>query len=234
MYTRTMPTLNTATAMRTVGITPTLELRWFQRGSIPVEVFHWFQVNCLGQRKQTQERWDHYLYVPGCNTISLKLRQGNLELKHYQGPLTMLHEGRETSRDYWEGQSEQWIKWSYPMPLSCNNPEEVDFFQGQLWIKVKKRRWQRHYQNVDIELTEITVESELWWSIALEAPPQDARPEVWFSQRVSDISQTYRGPALLKHHCYAYPAWLGKHFCRLLSSSSTIQVRLDLERLQIA
>ena len=214
MYTSQKPTSKAVLPLNTIGITHTLELRWFRRGSIPVEVLHWFETNCPGQQTQTQKHLDRYLYTPGCDTISLKLRQGNIELKHYQGPLAMPQYGRNNSPlvDFWEGQSEQWIKWSYPIQPPFNNSEEVDILQSQPWIEVQKKRWQRHHQGIDIELTHVTVESEPWWSIALEATPQTNDPDLWFSRMISDISQTYCGPALLANHCYAYPAWLAKNF----------------------
>ncbi|MGL4619835.1 MAG: hypothetical protein ACRCZS_12370, partial [Chroococcidiopsis sp.] len=65
-----------------------LELRWFISGELPLEVSSWFEQDKLGGQLQAPEtREDVYLYVPECEYMGLKLRQGRLEIKWRQAEL---------------------------------------------------------------------------------------------------------------------------------------------------
>ncbi|NIV28827.1 MAG: hypothetical protein GWN58_04720, partial [Anaerolineae bacterium] len=59
---------------------PTLEARWFMRGSIPHEVREWF---ARGEPAPIHEppRMDHYLRLQRSNALGIKLREGRLEIK---------------------------------------------------------------------------------------------------------------------------------------------------------
>ena len=149
--------------------TSTLEIRWFEYGSIPVSVKEWFSNNCpgrlLGELPEIRE--DLYLLLPECETLSLKLRQGNLELKLRQANLGIKSFGAVGNQVGWKGQAEKWLKWRYEKeeiaPLRIMNQEVEDL---KSWLKVKKRRSQRLYRGSCCELTQLEVNNHLWWSIA--------------------------------------------------------------------
>lgn len=61
---------------------PTLEVRWFELGTLPAEVKSWFCEDCPGELlRASEERKDLYFRIPKCEVLSFKLRQKNLELK---------------------------------------------------------------------------------------------------------------------------------------------------------
>jgi hypothetical protein len=63
-------------------IYPTLEVRWFESGTLPQEVKTWFCNDCPGELLGLpEEREDLYLRVPKCEALGFKIRQNNLELK---------------------------------------------------------------------------------------------------------------------------------------------------------
>ena len=140
--------------------TPTVEIRWFDAGSLPEKLKQWFNKECpgsiLGEFPET--RVDLYLSIPESNNLSFKLRQGKLvELKLLQKELGI----RQFA---WLGKVERWMKWSYEdiSPLRV-----IDVPATKTWHKVKKIRWQRFHNGVYSEITQIYINNNPWWSIAL-------------------------------------------------------------------
>jgi hypothetical protein len=183
----------------------TLELRWFSHGTPPLEVEHWFSVDCPGELLGSpEEREDLYLYTPECDYLNIKLRQGSLEVKWRKAELGILRCG-----DGLEGKVEKWLKWicedsTKQSIIPANVAEE------KAWVGVKKVRSQRHYQNIAFELTQLTVNNDTWWSIAFEMATQDANDRDRFESIVSQVSQTYHGPTLECDRSFAYPTWLAR------------------------
>lgn len=190
----------------------TLELRWFVRGTPANEVEHWFNEDCPGKvLGSPEERKDLYLYVPECDYLNIKLRQGRLEVKWRKAELGILRLGES-----WEGKAEQWLKWTCEEP----NPKSItaaNVAGEKAWVGVKKARSQRHYQSMTYELTQLSVRDDAWWSIALEmvipeAHRSDSRNAAQVDPRFQDlasqVSQTYRGPKLECDRSFAYPTWL--------------------------
>ncbi|HEY9726099.1 MAG TPA: hypothetical protein V6D50_06585 [Chroococcales cyanobacterium] len=185
----------------------TLEVRWFARGQPPTEVEHWFNADCPGELMRTpEEREDLYLYTPRCDYLNIKLRQGSLDVKWRKAQLGV----RQFSK-CWEGQVEQWLKWT------CKDPDSQTMMPAEVmgkgpWISVKKVRLQRQYQAVSYELTQLNVMDDDWWSMGFEAAIEQGEQFESFERVVTQVSQTYRGPELSTEHSYAYPAWL----CRVI------------------
>lgn len=181
----------------------TLELRWFNRGTLPADVENWFQTDSPGKLLGSPERReDFYLYTPNCDYLNIKLRQGSLEVKWRKAQLGIL---RFSSG--WQGNVEKWLKWS------CQDPTEqsimpVDVVGQQPWISVHKVRSQRLYQKITFELTQLTVKNDHWWSIAFEVITEEINQLDTFERLVSQVAKTYRSPELLVNQSYAYPHWL--------------------------
>ena len=191
--------------------TSTLEIRWFEYGSIPVSVKEWFSNNCpgrlLGELPEIRE--DLYLLLPECETLSLKLRQGNLELKLRQANLGIKSFGAVGNQVGWKGQAEKWLKWSYEKeeiaPLRIMNQEIED---SKSWLKVKKRRSQRLYRGSCCELTQLEVNNHFWWSIAFEMLEEETIEQDSLETFVNLVSQTYPELELSEDKSYGYPRWL--------------------------
>ncbi len=199
----------------------TYELRWFYPGKIPEQIQHWFEDNCLIKPIQPSEtRDDIYLYSPECKFLGIKLRQGRLEVKWRKAELGLINFG-----EFVEGKAEKWGKW-----LCCDPTEES--FQPQqvlnnpVWVSVQKSRYSQHYQvspefsprsvtanenignGCSVELTQLVVRENAWWSLAFEAFGDDARLMENLQLTASWVFNTYRGSKLLAVDSYAYPSWL--------------------------
>lgn len=199
----------------------TAELRWFYRGTLPEEVLQWFQQDQLGDHlAPSEEREDLYLYSPGCDYLGIKLRQGRLEIKWRKAELGVLYFG-----DRVEGKAEKWGKWL------CEDPTTESFqptaVVGQkAWVGVKKVRSQRQYQvlpvesltavpvnesieqGCSVELTQLDINGNTWWSLAFEAFGEDDCLMDNLQAVASRVFKSDRGPKLQAEDSYAYPNWL--------------------------
>lgn len=195
----------------------TAELRWFCRGPLPGAVENWFQQSCPGEVEPPEERTDHYLAIPDCEYLGIKLRQGQLEIKWREAKLGVLQSGELA------GQSEKWRKWS------CQSvPDtlpEADLVTGR-WISVAKSRSQRRYQvfpnqsltavpvaqslhqGCSVELAKLSVAATAWWSLAFEAFGEEADLVNVLQIVAHHVLQTYSGLKLQVQDSYAYPQWL--------------------------
>lgn len=182
-------------------VTPTIEIRWFDSGSLPPKLKQWFNKDCpgsiLGEFPET--RIDLYLVIPESDRLSLKLRQGKLlELKLRQKELG--------SRQFaWEGKVERWTKWSYEdiSPLSI-----MDIPATKTWYEVKKTRWQRFQNGIYLEITQLYVNNNPWWSIAFEILEDGTNDFDCFCDTVNSVSQSCPELDLSLENSYAYPRWL--------------------------
>jgi hypothetical protein len=178
----------------------TLELRWFDRGTPPKQVEHWFSEDCPGELLGSpEEREDLYLDVPGCDYLNVKLCQGSLEVKWRQVQLGVLQLG-----DDLEGNAEKWLKWI------CEDPTKqsivpANLAQERAWIAVKKTRSQRCYQGMTYELTQLTVRNDNWWCIAFEMATQDSNESDRFETIIRQVSTTYPRSNLHENNSFAYP-----------------------------
>ena len=198
----------------------TAELRWFVRGTLPEEVEQWFQQDCLGgQRSPAEEREDVYLYTPGCDYLGIKLRQGRLEIKWRKAELGVVRFGDRV------GKAEKWVKWTCEDPTNEMFKPAVVVEQGS-WVSVLKVRSQRQYQvlpgesitpvpvtesisqGCTVELTQLNINGNAWWSLAFEASGEDDCLMDSLQATASWVFKTYHEPQLQAEDSYAYPSWL--------------------------
>lgn len=193
----------------------TLEIRWFNPGQLPKSIQFWFWHDCLGKLEQTshspQQRQDNYLYLPKCQILSIKFREGNIEIKFRQNELGIFpflpHENLDKFHRSWQGKIERWIKVECTHDLS-----QLYNFEPPTWIKVNKKRWQRLYENVEFEIGELEIDKTIWWTLAAEMEEDNKNCEQQFKQAIQEFNQTYSGENLSAEKSYAYPSLLLKNF----------------------
>lgn len=162
--------LVTAPASDGVG---SLEVRWVFPGRLDGAVAGWFGRFAHG----TESRVDTYLLDPRLPGLSVKVRGGQaLEVKVFRGSPGILDVAGRAC-----GRMESWQKWSFPFsPLNGNSGTAPG------WRPVaKKRRISRisrgsgriaahatgtgQAPGCGIELTEVRVCGQEWWSLGFEA-----------------------------------------------------------------
>ena len=175
----------------------TAEVRWFVRGRIPAAVRAWF--DGLGPEAVWAERTDRYL-TPGSDGLGVKLREGAVEAKRRTGT------GGRLASDGAEVEVERWAKWSFALADGGAAPRDG-------WVEVRKRRAQRHAEAgggaCALELSEVEVAGQTWWSVCLEASGPDA------AARRAALDDGRRrwlaaeaAPVLPAEAAAGYPAWL--------------------------
>lgn len=194
------------------------EARWFYRESLPEPILNWF---CAGKPlKPERERIDRYLVFPGSESVSVKIREGNFEIKAMKGASETVQYSPQIT-----GRSECWIKWSY-------KKEAVKAWVGALhlenngWIEVTKDRWLRKFsldkpelsevsindrpdEGCNVELTKITVLNHEWWSFAFEAFGEPGRVRVYLQTVTEHFFAVHPPvkPFSAMNSC-PYPVWL--------------------------
>ncbi len=195
---------------------PTIEVRWFQQGQIPPEVWAWF--GRIGPLPEEQPiRVDHYLHLPDKDSLGIKLREGRLEIKQRQRQVGVVRFHERVA-----GLVEQWRKWSFP--LAHNEPTVPG--PDDAWIAVEKRRRLRRYQLIDgkhvetvavatdaaqgceLELSRIKAADQQWWSLCFEAFGDEAALQENLRQVVSHVLAAREPPVLKANASCGYPVWL--------------------------
>ena len=199
----------------------TNELRWFYRGTLPTEIAVWMAAHSLGDYLSTPEsREDVYLYVPECDYLGIKLRQKRLEIKLRKAEL-----GNMTFGDNLAGKLEKWVKWSCEDPTT-ESLLPPDLIKKAPWVSVQKVRQQRKYeingdrtlksvpmernisQGCNLEITQLTIRDNAWWSLALEAFGKDDRLTKNLEITANWVFQNNGVLELQLQNSYAYPKWL--------------------------
>lgn len=215
------------------------ELRWFlsEQGQCD-PLLEWFRLqNQLPMRedgqydpqtaagpfvKQELERTDEYLLFPDSDTVSVKQRQGRLEVKALvSGP-------RPYSWGGVVGRLDQWVKWSFDPSHSIADELEIELDQSGPWRKVVKQRYLQKYSfdsglvavspdqrpdtGCNIELTVIGVKATIgtWLTFGFEAFGPSGRVLALLDQAVQHYF-TVHGPAPVRlegRDSLSYPAWL--------------------------
>ena len=170
----------------------TAEIRWFHVGRAPAAVAAWF--DALGPPVEPASRTDRYLR-PTDAALGVKLREGRVEAKRRDG----------TAGPLAAATIETWTKWSFAL----SEAPEV----GEMWVEVAKVRRQREHAVGDascrLELSEVGVGGEVWWSVCLEAdgPSVEARRHALASAAARWLGRA-DAPALAAADARGYPAWL--------------------------
>jgi hypothetical protein len=160
------------------GGTLSLEVRWILPGSLDMAVAEWF----AGFPSEAESREDAYLLDPGMDRLTVKVRGGRLlEVKAFGGSPGILEFGGRA-----RGRMQYWRKWSVPVrPPVPGSADPGDGDPGG-WKRVRKQRRISRFSLSDgqiavpagdraggprcaVELTEIRVHDQDWWSLGLEA-----------------------------------------------------------------
>ena len=198
---------------------PTLEVRWFYQGAMPPAVLEWFQSAVQGIVVQPT-RVDYYLRLPDNHSLGIKLREGRIEIKQrsQQHGLVNFHDGVA-------GLVESWRKWSLEV-AKTGTGLEGNLEPASAWILVQKDRLLGKYrltaggqivpipasepagQGCEVELSNIQVGGEAWWTLALEASGQETTLQ---SSLLAGAGQLFRSrpPQIFSGlDSYSYPRWM--------------------------
>jgi hypothetical protein len=194
-----------------------VEIRWFFRGTLPLEILAWFDAG-VDQPAQPAERVDHYLHLGQLDSLGIKLREGNVEIKLRQCKLGTVQFHQQVA-----GQVEHWRKWSFALAVA---PLQDLLVPTSAWLPVHKSRRLRRYQvaadealslispdvypdrGCDLEVTQVRVHSQAWWTVGFEAFGPEARLRKNLCRAVEQVLKNPPPLALTVDDSFAYPRWL--------------------------
>ena len=198
---------------------PTLEVRWFMRGSIPQDVREWF---ARGEPPPIHEppRVDHYLCLPRSNALGIKLREGRIEIKQRLHQYGNIRFHRRVT-----GAIEHWRKWSMPLATMGEGLAEI-LVPESSWIAVRKERMLRGYRcdaggqvvatgggyadrGCHMELTGVQAGDRVWWTLAFEAYGAEPSLRGSLASTMAYVLERDGAPMSLDARgSYGYPRWL--------------------------
>jgi hypothetical protein len=199
---------------------PTLEVRWFFRGTVPAEVRAWFQRG-EGEPEAAPSRVDHYLRLGGNGGLGIKVREGRLELKQRQG-----QQGALVLHQRVMGRVEHWRKWSFALVEGSSELDRM-LIPPRAWIGVTKARLLRRYlvtsedrivptstaeypeRACDWELTQVHVRGSAWWTVGFEAFGQETVLQETLRLVAGQVLAAREPPRLEIQDSFGYPEWLG-------------------------
>ncbi len=209
---------------------PSAEVRWFfeypgarmGEPDLPGAVERWF---CRGGLWCLEdERVDEYLVMPGCETASVKVRQGNLQVKtQVAPPVAVAYPGQV------EGKRDKWIKWS----READSLVELHRFvrsDEDVWVHIRKHRYLRKISldgpapvEVDaatvkptsgcgIEVTKVEVlqpAESIWWTLGFESFGEASGVARTLERVAGEFFKRSPPPIALDIDCSrSYPGWL--------------------------
>ena len=198
------------------GPADSLETRWVIPGSLETAVREWF----ARFPATTETREDTYLLQPPLPGLSVKLRGGSaLEVKAYLGSPGILDiSGR------CQGWLESWRKWSFPY----DPPDSTDAAPAS-WVVVSKQRRSAWFplpvsqgrvapsqpaaqEGCAVELTEVHVRGEAWWSVGIEATGSAGLLDdaLGHAAKLMFVPPLPPGIWLSLDHSRSYAQWLGQ------------------------
>lgn len=198
---------------------PTLEVRWFIRGSIPEEVREWFARGDPAPI-DAPPRVDYYLCLQRSNALGIKLREGRIEIKQRLHQYGNIRFHRRVT-----GTIEHWRKWSMPLATTGESLAEI-LVPESSWIAVRKERMLRGYRcdadgqvvatpggyadrGCHMELTSVQAGDRVWWTLAFEAYGAEPSLRGSLTSTMGYILERDGAPTSLDgRDSYGYARWL--------------------------
>ena len=217
-------------------ILQTIETRWFGRGAAPSDIVAWFEA-LPGEVEDQPVRRDFYLQSLHDDGLSVKLREGGLEVKQRQAALGLIHFSRSVT-----GLVERWTKWRFRLDQS-SSPLQAIFARDRSWIPVDKERCLKHYQlnetgttqiapspanlasgnagagggtegsplTFHLELARVWAGESYWWTLGYEADSgAEMPPDRLLEAAGSQFKEGVPGQ-LTGPNSFSYPHWLAKY-----------------------
>ena len=198
------------TAVSVIEETFSLEVRWILPGQLDMAMAEWFGAF----PSEMELREDAYILDPDLDGLSVKVRASQaLELKAFHGsPGILDFRGRA------RGRMQYWRKWSVPFRPRSQNGGDPDG-----WRRVRKQRRTSRFSLIRgqiatpagapqcaVELTEIRVHDQDWWSLGLEAtgPADQLRAGLQATAAVVFTRSLPGGVELRMEDSMSYAEWL--------------------------
>jgi hypothetical protein len=180
----------------------TCEVRWIRPGRHGAEIARWFS----RFTRVPETRDDDYLISPRMPGLSVKIRGGaSFEVKQHRGVVGALDIAAAAA-----GGIDSWIKRSIPLPAGADLSRPLE---GSAWRPVSKRRQIATFPIggaavCSVELTEVEVLGQTWWTLGFEAGGRGALGGVKRTAAVVFAEPLPTGSPFTAEEACSYAEWI--------------------------
>jgi hypothetical protein len=199
-----------AAGLRRPALERTCEVRWIRPGRHGSEIARWF--SRFSQVPETRD--DAYLISPRMPGLSIKIRGGaSFEVKEHRGTVGALDVAAAAA-----GSIDSWIKRSIPLAGGLDFSRPLD---GTAWRRVSKRRQIARFPIgtsgdpdapgavvCSVELTEVEVIGQSWWTLGFEAGGRGALGGIKRSAAVVFAEPCPTASAFRAEEACSYAEWI--------------------------
>ena len=171
---------------------PSAEVRWFSDGDLPETILERFRSGEITQDRGTvEERRDVYLYLPGVDSLGIKLRGTSIR-REFDGDKLEIKRRELKGRAVTfisgaTGRLENWTKWAFNSESSDPQLSSMLTAKDEAWMSVSKMRYLRRYAVIsdksvvavplyewpengcNVEITKlIAPDGQRWWTFGFE------------------------------------------------------------------
>jgi hypothetical protein len=202
-----------------------IEIRWFWE-QFPTDIENWFKSKSLVFKPlEDWTRKDFYLKTAAPTKQSIKLREGNLEIKQRLEDLDTLHFDPKNAKKR-GGMVELWCKWGFKVA-------ENDFLTQQIignglaeWVEVAKERLlvkyavepnhsltvipikQKAPEGGQVEITKILIQNKKYYTFAVESFSDSGAQQHNFDIIIKQIIQELPLELFKIKESKSYPSFL--------------------------
>jgi hypothetical protein len=203
-----------------------IEIRWFWE-QLPVAIENWFKAKALVFKPiEDWTRKDFYLKTAAPAKQSIKLREGNLEIKQRLKDLDALHFDPKNAKKR-GGMVELWCKWGFKVAENDFSTQQIIGNGLVEWIEVAKERLlvkyaletngnliiiptkQKAAEGGRVEITKILIQNKKYYTFAIAAFSDSNTHQRNFDMILKQIVQELPLELFKIKDSKSYPCFLG-------------------------
>ena len=211
-----------------------LELRWFFKDILPIDVYQWFTDILPGNETfEEKPRADYYL-ITQSDDLGVKLSRQQLQVKIRKDNIDFTLNNNNI-----QGSLEYWIRYDWDDLHNKKNTKKYKLYDRFSSIKIDKKRLIRKYKILDnkliqiplpnttdiqcsIEITKINVKEQVWSTLGFDWFLNNKIPESTiivdcltnnktFKKTIKELFNQYPNFKITKkHNSFGYPYFLSK------------------------
>lgn len=151
-----------------------LELRWFIKGILPIDVYQWFTDILPGNEKfEEKPRTDYYL-APQSIDLGVKFSRQQLQVK-----IRKYNVGFTLNNNNIQGSLEYWIRYDWNYLCNQENTKTDKLYDKFSSIKIDKKRLIRKYKILDNQLIQIPLTNTTDTQCSIEITKIKVKEQAW-------------------------------------------------------
>jgi hypothetical protein len=152
-----------------------LELRWFFKDILPINIYQWFENILPGNEKFEEEPRSDYYLIPQSEDLGVKLSRQQLQIKVRKDYVNFSLKNNNNI----QGILEHWTRYSWNSLYTTENKKIDTFYDRFSYIKVDKKRLIRKYKISDDMLIQIPISNIIDTKCSIEITKINVKEQIW-------------------------------------------------------